>query len=56
MKLLWPKNLLLLAWMAELGMRFKPFHYLGLLVLLWFYDRLKLLVNGRKVSLMRFLR
>ena len=29
-KLLWPKNLLLLVWMAGLGMKLKPFHFLGL--------------------------
>ena len=37
MKLLWPKNLLLLGWMAGLGMKLKPFHlswFVGLALVL----------------------
>ena len=55
MNLLWPRNPLLLDCLVGLEMRLKLLHFLGLLVLLSFFDRLKLLANGRRGFLVRML-
>ena len=56
MKLPWPRNPPLRVLMDGLGMRLKLFLYLGLLDLHQFFDKLKLRVDGLRVSLMRIMR